>query len=360
VNQAYSYEITYTVTKADGTETEAKTTEITGLCRLHLDGEELEDAVSISVKIRANDGCGEESHYSDWTEVDNLSVKEVLPTPQVHFEMLYNGLSGSTCANGKLIAILDNPEDYIVDGQAVAKIEISGIKMTIDPTIGYVTTAADIDSKQYSPIKAYASAIDTSKYANSATYANVAYIAGKNVMNDSAKYDTVDFNGFYGDTTGNLSYSMKINKTITTNNYELSSSQEVMAYDDTVGAVISYAHGVTVRSEASASSLTLSGFPADLTSKDEIIVKNMIWASQKNVVYYGHTVADSITLAELKNLQDEDFYKLSGKAVTKITQSVWKEIPILKDGKLTGGSAGAGELNRTTGQYGRWSDPDGI
>jgi hypothetical protein len=67
VEQAYSYEIKYTVTKNDGT-TVTKKAEMEGLCRLHIEGEELEDASNLHVKIRAKDGCG--NHFSDWTQVD--------------------------------------------------------------------------------------------------------------------------------------------------------------------------------------------------------------------------------------------------------------------------------------------------
>jgi hypothetical protein len=67
VEQAYSYEIKYTVTKNDGT-TVTKKAEMEGLCRLHIEGEELEDASNLRVKIRAKDGCG--NHSSDWTQID--------------------------------------------------------------------------------------------------------------------------------------------------------------------------------------------------------------------------------------------------------------------------------------------------
>jgi hypothetical protein len=55
------------VTKNDGT-TVTKKAEMEGLCRLHIEGEELEDASNLRVKIQAKDGCG--NHSSDWTQID--------------------------------------------------------------------------------------------------------------------------------------------------------------------------------------------------------------------------------------------------------------------------------------------------
>jgi hypothetical protein len=280
--------VNYIITKSDGT-TVSKSEEIEGLCRLHIENDELAGATNLHVEIRAKDGCGNESHYSDWTDLD-LVPKEILPTPQYHFEMVYSNLNGTTkCNDGRMIAVLDNADDYIRNGVKIADVKITNVgTWTIDPTVGYSATAQSTGKKQYQT-RAYA--VPTSgysdKYVQSPTSANVTYIAGTNVMN--TEYNTVKFGGFYGDTNSTLSYKMDI----TTNKYDSSVfvgfyTQEVMAYDDEVGALISYAHGKTKKDMTGDISLTLSGFPTDLTSRDKIIVKNIYWAAQGESVYYGH------------------------------------------------------------------------
>jgi hypothetical protein len=316
-----------------------KTVEQIGLCRLHLESEELEDASSLKVELRAKDGCGDDSHASDWTVVDNLEPKTILPAPQYHFEMLYTNLGTSTCNDGRFIAVLDNPEDYIKDGVKIADIKITGFgTWTIDPTIGYTTaqkqTAGQKQTRAYAvPTKEY-----SSLYVQSPTVANVSYVAGMDVMNK--QYNNVRFDGFYGDTNSNLSYSI----TIGTNLYNASAfvgyyTQEVMADDDTVGTVISYGHGETRKDFTGDLTTKLSGFPTDLTSKKKIYVKNIYWAAQGYTTYYGHTVAEQISLSELKNLVDTNYYCLKSNwtTVEKKNQSIWETEPELVDGKLQGG-----------------------
>jgi hypothetical protein len=67
VEQAYSYEVVYIVTKADGSTVE-KTVEVVGIGRLHIEKEELIDATNLRVKIVAKDGCGKKAHYSNTEE----------------------------------------------------------------------------------------------------------------------------------------------------------------------------------------------------------------------------------------------------------------------------------------------------
>lgn len=335
VNQAYSYEIKYTVTKSDGS-TVTKTEEIEGLCRLHIENDELEDASNLHVEIRAKDGCADESHYSDWTVID-LVPKEILATPQYHFEVIYQSLSGtSKCNDGKMVAVLDNAEDYIRNGEKIADVKITGVgTWVIDPLIGYTTTPQSM-SKSQKQTRAYATPVSTysSKYVQSPISANVTYIVGTNIFN--TEYNTVSFAGFYGDTNGNLSYNM----TIGTNKYDTNVfvgyyTQEVMAYDDELNVVISYAHGETKKDMTGDISLTLSGFPTDLTGKKEIIVKNIFWGSQGYSTYYGHKVAENVTLDQLKALEDENFlYLKSNGKVDRKTQSIWSESGELEDGYI--------------------------
>jgi hypothetical protein len=280
----------------------------------------LENADKLHVEIRAKDGCG--NHVSDWSELD-LKPKEILPAPKYHLEMLYNGVNGDTCNQGRMVVVLDNAQDYLRNGKKIANVKVSGIgNWTIDPEIGYSDTAKALDKGQ-KQTRAYAEPTDTTKYAQSSTVANVTYIAGGNVMN--TEYNKVLFNGFQGDTTGNLSYSM----TIGTNYYDTTNyvgyyTQEVMAYDEEVGAVISYAHGLARKDMTGDISLSLSGFPVDLTSREKIWVKNIYWAAQGYTTYYGHEVASQITLEELKALEDDEFYEMqSGDKVTKTSRSIW-------------------------------------
>jgi prepilin-type N-terminal cleavage/methylation domain-containing protein len=327
VEQAYSYEIQYTVNKKDGTKADY-TEEMIGLCRLHIDREVLENAESLDVKIRAKDGCDLEDHYSDWTAV-TIIPKEILPAPKYHFELLYRTLDGAACDTGRFVAVLDNADDYVRDGEKIATIYITGIgSWTIDPTVGYAAGAQDVKKGQ-KQTRAYAQPVDEEQYVQSPTAANVTYIAGTDVL--TTQYNDVQFNGFYGDTVGNLSYSMTIGNSQFDNSVMVSFyNQEVMAYDETVGATISYEHGAARRDYTGDAELTLSGFPTDLTGRGEITVKNIYWAAQGYSVYYGHSVAEQLTLEQLKSLQDETFFTLKKNAngaisnnVEKTTQSIW-------------------------------------
>jgi prepilin-type N-terminal cleavage/methylation domain-containing protein len=337
VSQAYSYEVQYTVIENDGEET-TYNDEIIGICRVHVDNELLADATNIIIKVRAKDGCDQEGHYSDWAILEE-TPKQILPTPKYHFELLYNGVNSSKAENLRMIAILDNAEDYIVDGQAIATITIENMgTWTIDPTVGYYALTDPIDTDQKTP-KAYAKPKDTNKYVQSPMAVSVSYMAGKTISN--SELSGAEFNGFYGDTTGNLEYSVSV-KIGTKDSYVAYSTQELMAYDEEVGAVISYAHRETRADFATGSvTLSLSGLPADLTSKDEIVVKNIYWAAQSYVLYAGHEVANNITLKELKSLMDTNFYGLVANEKGQLTKnaekrdrSIWKADGSLEDGYI--------------------------
>jgi prepilin-type N-terminal cleavage/methylation domain-containing protein len=345
VEQAYSYEIQYTIQKNDGTQID-RTEEVVGLCRLHIEADEMADAANLYVQIRAKDGCGQEEHYSDWTTF-STKPREILPAPKYHFEVLYSSNSSTQCNNGKMIAVLDNPEDYIKDGKKIADVVITGSSMStwrIDPLVGYSETA-QTPSKGQRQLRAYAVPTDTQNYAQSPKVASVSYIAGVDIMNK--EYNTVYLTGkdtsdsgakeagFYGDTTGNLSYYMTVGKAnYDTGVFACYYREEVMAYDEEVGAMISYAHGETQRDMMGNASLTLSGFPTDLTSKEKIVVQNIYWAAQRYSTYYGHTVGNNLTLEQLKSLVDTAFYSVSGSKVSKAECSIWQADGSLQDGYI--------------------------
>jgi hypothetical protein len=343
VEQAYSYGIEYSLEMEDGSTTDWTTVEdIVGICRWHVDPELLEGAVNINVRITAKDGCGDDSHYST-AATATLPVKQVLATPQYHIELLYNSVSSGKCNNGKMIAVLDNAEDYIVDGKAIASISLSGIaNWTIDPLVGYSTELKDVNFNAYTcnaianPTSAY-----SSQYEKSASVKNITYVAGVNVMN--TKYNEIKFNGFYGDTVGSLSYSITLstpNSSYKPGESVLYYRQEVMAYDENLGINVSYSHGEARRDMIGDTNMTLSGFPTDLTSRDEISVVNMLWAAQGYSVYYGHDVASNISLSELAVLTDAEFYSQTGGKNLTCTKnrSIWATKPELtSDGKLKNG-----------------------
>jgi prepilin-type N-terminal cleavage/methylation domain-containing protein len=340
VEQAYSYEVRYTVVASDGGE-KTYTDEVVGLTRIHVNKDVIENASKVTIEVRAKDGCENEDHYSGWQTITN-TPKPILPTPQYHFELIYNGVNSSKAEKLRIIAVLDNAEDYIVDGKAIAKIQIKDAESwTIDPTVGYTVPEKDSQpGKGQKTPYAYAIPVDNTKYEQSARAYVVSYLAGCDVSYDVLSGAT--FNGFYGDTMRNLSYSITVKKRDNTNDFVAYSTQEIMAYDKEVGAVISYAHGETRADFATGDvTLSLSGLPTDLTGKDEIVVKNIYWAAQDYIMYAGHKVANNITLKELKNLKDTNFYRLKvnadgslSKNVEKRTQSIWNDDGSLVDGYI--------------------------
>jgi hypothetical protein len=204
--------------------------------------------------------------------------------------------------------------------------------------VGYAVTTKQFDELQRAS-KAYAKPKNSNIYVESPKSVSVTYMAGKKISNTELSGAT--YNGFYGDTTGNLSYSVTT-KIGTSGEYVAYTTQEIMAYDEEVGAVISYAHGETRADYVTkAVTISLSGLPADLTSKDEIVVKNIYWAAQSYVMYAGHEVANNITLYKLKSLVDTNFYALVANAKGGLTdtaekrnQSIWNADGSLVDGYI--------------------------
>lgn len=277
---------------------------------------------------------------SDFSDVCYTSLSKMeLPQPKVHIELT---------SDNRMVAVLDNPEDYLEDVHIVKDGAMQTVKMsdlckivvnwgtfqwkgvknfTIYPENGNVFSEESmyIASGQFKELSAYAEPL-TEDLQKSSTYSLIGNFEANGVVPGRDRYNntTITFGGFKGDGSTDLQYDISIK-----GGDDSFLAADFGSYDDEKGLYVYYdratAHlGASAGGTDVTNSFTLNYIPVELFN--DSYVKDMearvyLDESQNGIVHYGHDVIDGIVLdgenkdanyAILQTIVDENYLMTSG------------------------------------------------
>lgn len=248
-----------------------------------------------------------------------------LPSPKFHLEYI---------ETNEAVVVIDNFEDYkdIDDYKNAVEIYVSAsgkyfggvnnITVSFKEGRGYSEPFLFTDAVITGNHSMGAYAKPTSEYIEKNIYMNSlsTYTSGALMKSEQHKATLgtgnfiTNFKGFYGDTNDSMTYNIEL----IVNNIDTYSVADIVAMDETLGVPVSYDYG-KVHSAAKEGSdgvftISLSGLPTDLVGR-EFTVRSYLYATQSYIQYYGHDVAENITLTsndDVKAVKDEKYFNSEG------------------------------------------------
>lgn len=275
-------------------------------------------AVSAYHKLHENDADAD-IYDSDYISKDQKELI-VLPKPEFHIEAIEN------C---RFVVMLDNIDAYAkYAGGCKIMGSLNSISYTIDMSTGRSNPlAVNLSGAKDYNFSATAVATDISKYMSSATTKYSGSLMGSEEYpatgaDEDTRYQiSIDFDGFCGVTEDALSYRI----TFGAKNRDMYMSAEILAEDEALGVAVAYADGIVHTSNRADAdnyvytSVSLAGFAKNTAGKD-IEVRAYPYASQNEICYYGHIVADSVKLTsyeDVKLISDENYINEEGQKTVR-------------------------------------------
>lgn len=262
---------------------------------------------------------GDTSYDSPIVSTEVEQVKQVLPVPEVHMETVFENYNNGIAKTNKLIAVLDNYEDYLVVDP------VTGENKPLDCTINVYYNNADVDfsfdiseGRYYSTVKSLkefggdaemrCTAVPndsiTDTYISSAMIQKFGRGSGNALFNSERYIDETFFNGFYGVTADDMKYEVyyKVKSGETKDAYMRT---DISAYDERLGLNVVYDYEISHVSKAISAgevivTSTLDNIPTEWFGEDfvdDILVRSYPHRSQSNMVYFGHDVVIDETIA---------------------------------------------------------------
>lgn len=235
---------------------------------------------------------------SDTVEVSGATVKKVLPKPQVHIEFV---------AGNRAIFVLDNYDEYVEEGCTDCTIDLQYYGKNYSWNVseyGKYRRPETVNGPGSGLAKMiyYAKPNDDLKdyYVESEKYAQMGEGLGSNQLPNNDRYCTTSFSGFYGLEADSMEY--KIVFSLNSNDSYLLT--DISAYDEKVGATVSYDSEITHAANSySGSTVYLTSTLKDLPKEwfaghkaDQIVARAYPYRSQYELIHYGHEVVEGISL----------------------------------------------------------------
>lgn len=276
-----------------------------------------------------------DKYDSDWVTVSDSVIKNPLPKPQIHIEII---------AGNRATFVLDNYDDYV---------ERECTDCTIYMTyknLQYTWNVAE-EGKYYTPVQISCEANNAltkfvcyakpnegleDSYISSAIDSQMGEGHGNDILDKRSSYCDTLFNGFYGTEADNMEYQV----IFTLNSLDVYLMTDISAYDETIGATVVYDSEIThaANSYSGGGKLkltsTLKNLPEEWFASDKVpkvTVRAYPYHSQFDIIHYGHDVAEGIRLdgtveenrAVLKNIYDNAYFAAESDA--PIRNSIWDE-----------------------------------
>lgn len=308
IPNAYEYEFKYTVTNSAGEVVEESPVTTLGgsvdkyavMSKPGWEGNEIAFSVKAVNALRYTKN--DDSYDSDWGSI-GVYAKKTLVQPVTHIEVT---------ADNKMVAVLDNREDYkIADSDeyenCIVEVKYDTYVFTIPVSEGFISeNAIFIDNfaigsdynmlAQAKPVPDDPESLD--RYMNSTTYYLRGHLVDNNLLNTMYQYTTTSFYGFFGDEADNMIYNVYYDA----NSRDCFIKADIIAFDETIGAEVSYSNMLTHVAATSGSAkftATLSDIPQEWFAddfKNPIIAREYLHASQYDVVHYERVIANDVVL----------------------------------------------------------------
>ena len=261
-----------------------------------------------SVYFKAT-GFGYEQAKGPWTLSAPTLVKQALPIPQIHLELV--PVSGTNAYRYKVV--LENQTAYTALGAGASVISVSGAG-SVSFTAGEGESSAAVNIGTTQNYTLLCSAAAAGAYGASAVRVVQTKLYAPGSL-QSTDYCGTAFNGFYGSSAADLFYSVAVSQL---NKPETYYSIELVAADSGLGGlqVALASSEVHVTELGGTQTALLSNLPADLIRDGaSVIVRTYPWSTQAYMSYFGHTVAAGLSASEVLALSDGGTAVVSGGAV---------------------------------------------
>lgn len=355
---AYAYELYYSIIDGNGTTVFSSDKEMVGSLQMNynipLEDNWKTSGYRLVVHLRAinayhfdhdDDTASDydsnfDKYDSEWTTVERVIEKQVLPKPEVHMEVV---------AGNRTTFVLDNYEEYVKKNCTDITIKLYYKPSNVSSGTDYTWNVAE-EGKYSNPQKMTGSPsgpADFRYYAapnellkDAYTTSEVHYQRGEGHGNSdlekNSAYCKTTFQGFFGTEAGSMDYRIQF----TLNSQDTYLKTDISAYDPQVGATVGYDSEIThaANSYSGGGTLkltsTLKNLPDDWFSsdcKDKITVRAYPYHSQFDLIHYGHPVAERIKLngtveenrAVLAGIYDKEY--IAKDADNPVSNCVWDE-----------------------------------
>lgn len=244
---------------------------------------------TIQFRVRAvyfaQGAMGYEETATGWTTSNALDVKQTLPAPEVHLQLIDGA--------GNYNIVLANSADYPANTQ---------ISFALDGTV-YSFAAA---SGSYGPIslpatKQYEVVVEATNssadYGKSPTVALQAMLYSQAALTTMSYIDT-SLAGVFGTSAQDLQLQVVY---YGYPDASFNTFTELLAYDSAIGAEVAVAAQQGFISSQSGI-LVLADLPAEVFAASQVQVRTYPWSTQANLSQYGYLVADGISAADVQAL----------------------------------------------------------